>query len=131
MGKFISAFLIIGLLSLTILTPTAHAQSDWSGNCVYTHEGDDVATLQGIQCIVVNVLAVAIRLIGIVAFVMFVMGGIKMVSSGGSPEAMGAAQQTITLAIAGLALAVLSWFILEIVQQFTGVNVTIFEFRVI
>jgi predicted small integral membrane protein len=89
-------------------------------------EGDQIATLGWIVTLAENVLSIALQLIGVVAFVMMLVGGIKILTSGGNPEAMEAAKKTLTMAIAGLAIAVFSWFILNILGVITGVSLTDF-----
>ena len=83
---------------------------------------DEVVTLGWIVTLAENILSVALQLIGVVAFVMLLVGGIKILTSGGNPEAMEAGKKTLTMAIAGLFIAVFSWFILNILGVITGVN---------
>lgn len=100
-------------------TNTVFAQTDG----IYEYEGKkDIVTLGWIVTLAKNILSVALRLIGIVAFVMLLIGGIKILTSGGNPEAMEAGKKTLTMAIAGLFIAVFSWFILNILGVITGVN---------
>jgi hypothetical protein len=71
-----------------------------------------------------------INLIVPVAFViltvMLIIGGIKFLTSGGDPKALGSASQTVTWAFLGILFLVLAWLILLLIQNFTGVNVTQF-----
>jgi hypothetical protein len=127
--------LLVVLLSLFFILHAsahpAHAQTTiWSGNCVGSiTDTQDVATLQGIECLLGNVLVVALRLIGIVMFLMLLVGGVRYLTSGGDPKAIEGAQQTITLALTGLVMAILSWFILAIIAEFTGITaLTTFTF---
>ena len=87
---------------------------------------DEVVTLGWIVTLAENVLSVALQLIGVVAFVMLLIGGIKVLTSGGNPEAMEAGKKTLTMAIAGLFIAVFSWFILSIIGSITGITLTEF-----
>jgi hypothetical protein len=87
----------------------------------------EVATVHGLECIVQIILNLAIRLAGITVFVMFLIGGFKYLTAGGDPKATQSAKNTLTYAIAGLVLIILSWFILRLISEFTGIDVTLFE----
>jgi hypothetical protein len=58
--------------------------------------------------------------------VVFITGGFKLLTAGGDAKKAGEAQQTITLGVVGIIVAIGAWFILRLIQQFTGVNVTEF-----
>lgn len=75
-----------------------------------------------------NILGAMIPLIGLVAFIMVLSGGFKILTSGGDPKGMAGGKQTITLAVAGIALAIISWLILVVIQNITGAQVTQFKF---
>jgi uncharacterized membrane protein YvlD (DUF360 family) len=102
--------------------PLAYAQTDWDGECIV----GDVATIKGIGCLLQNVLTVFLQLLGLVFFIMLIIGGFKYLTAGGDPKAVESAKGTLTAAIGGIVLAILSWFILRLIQQITGVNVTEF-----
>ncbi|MFH1244814.1 MAG: hypothetical protein V1487_04575 [bacterium] len=91
----------------------------------------DVDTAAELSCLpdyFGNILQAIIPLIGLVAFVMILAGGFKILTSGGDAKGMTAGKQTITLAIAGIVLAILSWLILVLVENVTGSPVTQFNF---
>ncbi len=75
-----------------------------------------------------NVLEAMIPLIGFLAFIMVLVGGFKVLTSGGDPKGVAGGKQTITLAVAGIALSIISWLILVIIKNVTGVDVTQFKF---
>jgi hypothetical protein len=75
-----------------------------------------------------NILMAMIPLIGLIAFIMVIAGGFKILTSAGDAKGMQAGQQTITLAVTGIVLAILSWLVLLFIQNTTGVNVTQFKF---
>jgi len=89
----------------------------------------DPVEIQDIEEIVKIVLNYAVRLAGIAVFIMLLVGGFKYLTAGGDPKKAEAAQKTITYAIFGLALLIGGWFILKLIQEFTGVPVT--EFSII
>jgi len=56
---------------------------------------------------------------------MFISGGYKYLFSGSEPKAVAAAS-TLTSAFIGLIGIIASWLILKLIQDFTGINVTMF-----
>jgi Type IV secretion system pilin len=87
----------------------------------------DVATICSLEPIFNNVVGAAGALVGFAFFVMLIMGGIRLLMSGGDPKAVAAAKGTLTWAIAGLAFFALSFTILLLIEAFTGVTVTKFQ----
>jgi len=88
---------------------------------------NDVATLQSLEYVFSNVLGVVIRLAGLGLFVMLVVGGYGLLTAGGNPEKIKKSGATITQAVVGFVLLIFSWFILRLISQFTGVDLTKFE----
>lgn len=109
-----------------VMAPTVAAQVEWTGGCVVeTQFGDQtaqVATIQGIECLVANVLATATTFIGLAAFVMLLLGGFLYLTSGSSGKGVEAAKQTITYAIIGIVVALMAFFILTLISTITGVT---------
>lgn len=95
-------------------------------NSLYMNE--PAAQLSDLPTYVGNVLEFMIPLIGMVSFIMILTGGFKILTSGGDSKGLEGGKQTITLAIAGIALAIISWLTLVIIKNVTGVNVTQFNF---
>ena len=127
MRRFLPIVLLFTVYCLLFTPSPVYAQvSVWQGNCVYYHQGTPIATLAGFECLLNNVLSIALTGLGLVMFVMLVVGGFKYLTAGGDPKAMESAKGTLTWAIAGLILAILAWFILSAIQNLTGVNVTTF-----
>jgi len=88
---------------------------------------DGVATLKCAEVIFGNIVAVLITLAGIIFFFMIIAGGFRYLTSGGDPKAVAAAGNTLTWAIAGLLIVLVTWFILQLIQTLTGVRVTLFR----
>jgi hypothetical protein len=88
----------------------------------------DAAQLSQIPDFFGNILTALIPLIGLTAFIMILAGGFKILTSGGDPKGLQGGRQTITLAIAGLALSIISWLILVLIENITGAPVTKFNF---
>lgn len=83
--------------------------------------------LTDFEGIITTVIQALVSFAGIALFLMLVAGGIMYLSSGGSPEATQKARSTITYAIIGIALLILAWFALLFIEQFTGVQVSVFK----
>ena len=86
-----------------------------------------IATLKGFEGLFANVISVVLGLSGIVLFFMLISGGFKFLTSGGDPKGMEAAGHTITSAITGIVILILSLLIFRVIENFTGVNLTIFR----
>jgi hypothetical protein len=87
---------------------------------------NDVATIQGLECLFFNVLQVIVFIAGLAFLFMFISGGFKYLLSSGEQKAVAAASSTLTMAIIGLVGIIASWLILSFIQKFTGVNITQF-----
>ena len=139
--KFI---LILASLFLSIVTPAYAQTTNWSsGRCVKTvtvktsnnilnsnaqnsTTYDDIATIQGAECLFFNVLQVIVFLAGLTFLFMFISGGFKYLFSGGEQKSVAAASSTLTMAFIGLIGIIASWLIISFIQKFTGVNITNF-----
>ena len=76
-----------------------------------------------------RILNVTVRLAGIAAFIMLIVGGFQYLTAGGDPKKTQAAGSTITYAIFGLAIIIAAWFILLFIEKFTGIKVTEFDIK--
>lgn len=83
---------------------------------------EDVATLDCIGPIVANVVFWLLVFAGIVALVLIIISGIKFITSGGDQKRVEGARKTLTYAIAGLVLILLSFAIVRFIAQTTGVG---------
>jgi hypothetical protein len=111
-------------------TPAAAQTRTWSGVCVGPTEGaSDVATIQGLECLIANIFTVVITLIGLAGFVMFVVGGIMWMLSGTDTQATANARKTMTYAVIGLVVTLSSFILLNLISAFTGINI-ITQFRI-
>lgn len=78
-----------------------------------------------------DVLTVIQKLIGFLApaaaiafLVMMLFGGYKFLTSGGDQKQVSSARSTMTYAILGIILVVVSWLILLLVGNLTGIDLT-------
>jgi hypothetical protein len=135
--KSISSALFVATLLLFLFSTSVFAQdsqpsdsqnfnSQWTGVCVQEISGTEVATIQGIQCLIANILKIAVSFIGLVAFMIFIFSGFRILLSGGDSKAVESAKGSITFAVVGLVVALSAFIILNLISQFTGVDLTNF-----
>lgn len=79
------------------------------------------AQLTGLEDIFSRVITLAIGLGGIVFFIMFIVGGFSYLTAGGDERKVESAKKTLTYAIFGLVLIALSFLIIKLISDFTGV----------
>lgn len=89
--------------------------------------GSAPATIGDLQTLFKNAVSAILALAGIVLFILLLTGGIKFITSGGDPKAVEGAKKTITYAIGGLVVILLSYLILVFIQKITGAQVTQFN----
>lgn len=83
---------------------------------------DGVATLRCIPAVLNNVITFALIASGTVALFFIIWAGAKLVTSGGDQKRVEGARKTLMWAIIGLVIILLSFFILNMVSFFTGVD---------
>ena len=92
-----------------------------------TFEDTGVATFKSLETVFSNILNIAITIAGLVLFIMLLAGGFGYLTSGGDPEKVKKASSTLTNALMGFVLLIASWFILKLISEFTGVDLSTFE----
>ena len=75
--------------------------------------------------LVSRIIIILTSLVGAVSLFFIVISGIKFVTSSGDPKQIASARGTLTYAIIGLAVTILAFIILQIVQYFIGSSVPI------
>jgi hypothetical protein len=88
---------------------------------------NDIPTIQNLETVFEKVIGAAVSFAGICLFVLLLVGGVKYITSGGDPKATEGAQKTITYAIGGLVILLLSYMILVLINKITGVDVLNFK----
>lgn len=73
-----------------------------------------------------HVVTSVIGLSVVALFVMLIVGGFKLIFSGGDAKQTEAAKGTITAAVLGTVVIAVSYLILKLIGTFTGTNVTTF-----
>lgn len=79
----------------------------------------NVGMLAVIQAVIKFILIVAF----IAAFIMLLIGGIRWILAGGDEKAVSSARGTITAALIGLVIVLLSFAIIKLVEAFFGVTI--------
>jgi len=96
---------------------TGSSYMDW-GSCM----DNGVATLQCIPIVLKNVVTAALIFSGTIALILVILSGIKFITSKGDQKQVDLAKRTLTYAILGLIIILLSFFIIQFVSFVTGVQ---------
>lgn len=114
-----------GALLYSIPSLVSAQGKEWTGACTQ----DGVATIQGIECLLGNVLGAAVPVIGMGTFIMLIIGSFQYLTSQGNPKEMAGAKRTISFSVFGLILALSAWAIINVLSGFTGVNLSTFSIK--
>jgi len=86
------------------------------GNCSSVGES-------GFQSLLDKVVNIFSAIVGIIAVIMIIVGGLRYITSGGDSSRVGAAKTTIIYALVGLVVVVLAQLIVHfVINQATGLN---------
>ncbi|MDP4009908.1 MAG: pilin [Candidatus Shapirobacteria bacterium] len=128
MFKLFSYFLPL-IIFVSLIFPSINpvfAQKEWkqiNSKCISSVSGaEDVATIQGFECIFYNILQVIVYIAGIAFLFMFITGGYQYLFSANDPKKTAQASSTLTMAILGVIGIIASWFILRLISNFTGIT---------
>ena len=70
-----------------------------------------------------NIINAAFVLSGLIAVVLIIISGIRLVLSGGDPERVAQAKRSLTFAIIGFVVILLSFVIINLIARVTGANI--------
>jgi len=91
--------------------------------CLQTVGGvKDVATISCIPAIFSNLVNVLLMFAGITALAIFIMGGFKLIHSGGDPKKLEGARMSFIFGLVGLLIVLFSFAIISIISHVTGVT---------
>lgn len=90
---------------------------DWK-SCSYS----GVATIDCLPPLIATFIYWLILLVGTIAVIFIIVGGIRFVISGGDPKKLDQAKKTIGFSILGLVLVFLSFFIINFIASTTGIG---------
>ena len=114
--KIIQAIIFAALIVLFAAEPV-HAL-----NCGEPNAPKCLSEITGVLQRIISYLA---PVAGIAFLVMILIAGFQFLTSGGDQKAVAGARTTLTYAIIGIILVVVSWLILLLIKQITGVETTI------
>lgn len=119
---FKASYLLSLVAFVLSLAPRAFAQtSQWTGACVGGPD-KDVATILGLECLLANILGVAITIIGVAAFVMFLIGSFRYLTAGSNTKGVEGGKNAFSFAVLGIVVALASFLVLRFISNFTGVT---------
>ena len=114
---FLLAFIYCLFFSVS---PVSATLEDWSGP----------ATLKDLEKVFANIISIVAAVGGFLSFIAIIIGGFRYITARGDPKAVAAAQGMVTWAIIGLTMIIISWLILQLIENFTEVDVTIFRINI-
>lgn len=91
--------------------------------------GPDPAGLTQIEELFTNIISIVVGLGFIAVLVMLVWAGFKYLTSGGEQKAIQQAHQVVTWALLGIVFMAIAYLILLLIENFTGVHVSVFDIR--
>ena len=89
------------------------------------------AGLDQIERVFSSIISTIVGLGFMIMLTMIVWAGFKYLTSGGEPKAIQSAHQTVSWALLGIVFMALAWLILQLIKVFTGIDVTIFNIKVL
>lgn len=96
-----------------------------NASCLYKGE---IPTLDCVPIVFANIVYWLLVASGTVAVFFIIFGGIRFLTSGGDPKNVEAARKIITWAIIGLIVILLSFAVVKVIQQTTGISDCITRF---
>ncbi len=88
-------------------------------DCWAPTEAGNILTINCIPVLVGNLILWALIFSGVIALIFIIFSGIKFITSGGDPKQVEGARKTLTFALAGLVLILLSFAILRFFSDVT------------
>jgi cytochrome bd-type quinol oxidase subunit 2 len=126
MKKYLKALIVSITLLISLLLPSiTYAATASSTVCqgvgvisgTNTCDTRSKSTVNNVVKLVINIFSV---IVGILALIMLILGGLKYITSGGSPDKTNSAKNTILYAVIGLFVAVLAQIIVLFVLSKTN-----------
>ena len=91
--------------------------------------GPDAAGLDQIEQVFSSIISAVVGIGFIALLALLVWSGIKYLTSGGDPKTVQSTHQIVTWALLGIVLMAIAWLVLQLIQAFTGLPVTIFNIK--
>lgn len=96
--------------------------------CSNISGAEGVASIQCIIPLIENIIKTVVSLGAVALFIMLLVGGFNFLFSAGDQKKLEAARGTVTQAIVGIVIMSIAFLIIQTIQIFTGVNITILQF---
>lgn len=96
------------------IVPTCDPAKD--PKCVQANQLSDLTG------IFLKIISILIPVGGVILFIMIIVGGFTLLTSGGTPQKVEVAKATITYAIIGIILLASAYLIVLLIARFTGVE---------
>lgn len=93
------------------------------GTALKFQDSDVASTYKGVGSLINNLLPNIYIAGGLVIFFMIIFGGFTIIANAGNPDKIKEGGKTITSAIIGLLVLFGSYWIIQIIQVVTGVNI--------
>ena len=90
---------------------------------------EGIATLRCVPIVFNNLIGFAMTLVGTLAVFFIVFSGIKFLTSGGDPIKVERAKKTMTYAIIGLVIVLLSFVMIRVISTLAGVECLVIGIR--
>ena len=118
--KVATALFLFFLTTTPVYAQQFLPTTDWgTSGCL---QNGDVATLECIPIVMRNIINSLIALAAVVCVFLIIFAGYKFVMSEGDPEKITSARKTFIYALAGFGLVLVSFTLLTLISQFTGVE---------
>ena len=98
--------------------------------CTVPGDPDTPAQLADLITVIKNVVSLLVPAAGIAFFFMILAGGFQFLMSGGDPKSVAHARSTMTYAIIGIILVVVSWLILLVLKSTLGIDLSTVSFPI-
>lgn len=119
----IGALLVLGSVGVVAIstTSTASAVNVWGGCDGQSSQVCGATSGDSAQNLMKNVINTLLLVLGIIAVIMIVVGGIRYTLSGGDASSIKAAKDTVLYSVVGLVVAMLAYAIVNfVVDRFSG-----------
>lgn len=126
--RIITSYLLLLLYASPVYAADPPCSNDPTTD-IYKKFGPCPAGLTEIEGVIGNIISVVVGLGFVAMLVLLIWAGFKFLTSGGEPKALQTARQAATWAILGVFFMVIAWLILQLIESFTGVKVTVFDIR--
>ena len=90
----------------------------------------DVATIASLTSLFQNAVTGITAFAGVVLFIVLISAGFTFLFSGGDAKKLEKAKNTFTYALIGMVVIISAYLIIQLIQTFTGANVTEFNLNI-